>query len=227
MIRKTLLTIPALGFALLVLGLSVLKTTAFSSPRIVQTGSSDITPTPTMVEKLVEEEEEREDQIEESSAATEAADKDDKITSPQKEVDYYLPYPGILPDHPLYFLKMIRDRIWLLLTTDPLKKAEVLLLFADKRIGAARVLVEGGKPELGLTTATKAEKYLEKAINQEKLAQEKETKIFLEKIKKASLKHEEVLVALSRSLEGKEDLFEQLLNYSRQGLKKIEERLKE
>ncbi len=74
------------------------------------------------------------------------------------KVDYFLAYPGMLPDHPLYFLKMARDRVWLWLTPDPLKKAELLLLFADKRLGAGKALIEGNKIKLGVTTVTKAEK---------------------------------------------------------------------
>ncbi|MBU0619210.1 hypothetical protein KKD62_03160 [Patescibacteria group bacterium] len=81
-----------------------------------------------------------------------------------EEVDYYLAYPGVLPDHPLYWLKMIRDRIWGWLIRDPYQKTEWLLLMADKRVGAAKALVEGGKVQLGLTTASKAEKYLDQAV---------------------------------------------------------------
>src|SRR5688572_7269837 len=62
-----------------------------------------------------------------------------------EEINYYLPYPGILPDHPLYFLKMMRDRVveWSLFR--PERKAEYFMFLADKRIGAGRVLIEGGK----------------------------------------------------------------------------------
>lgn len=111
------------------------------------------------------------------------------------EIDYYLAYPGILPDHFLWPLKALRDRIWLFLTTDPAKRAELLLLFADKRVGAAKALVEGGKTELGVSTATKAEKYLEEAVAAERRAKEKgvETGPFLERLAKAILKHREVL----------------------------------
>jgi len=110
-------------------------------------------------------------------------------------VDYYLPYPGILPDHPLYWLKMIRDRVRLWSTRDVEAKYERLLLYADKRIGAAKVLIEGGQADLGITTATKAEKYLEQAVGQlEKV--KKAGKAYperVENLQKAIAKHEEVL----------------------------------
>lgn len=120
------------------------------------------------------------------------------IEEEKKEVDYYLPYPGILPDHPLYWLKMIRDRVQLLLTTEPLVKAKKLLLYADKRLGAGWALIEGNKVDLGITTLTKAEKYLERAvIAAEKLGDNDEERRFKEKLEKAEMKHKEVLLKLA------------------------------
>ena len=145
-------------------------------------------------------------------------------------VNYQLPYPGrILPDHPLYFLKMIRDRIWLFLTTDPLKKAEVLLHFADKRIGTAEFLIEKGNPQLAIETALKAEGYLERAVAQEIKAKEmgKETRRLLEKSLKASQKHEEIILTIQEKVEGQEETFENLLNYSRQAHQAVGEQLGE
>lgn len=134
------------------------------------------------------------------------------------KVEYFLAYPGILPDHFLYPIKMIRDRIWLFLTTDPVKKAETFLLFADKRLGAGKALIEGGKEELGISTLTKAEKYLERAIAQEKIAKEKgkDTVAFLEKLSLSTKKHEEVLLELGR---------ENLLHYPQQGYEEVRQRL--
>ena len=115
-----------------------------------------------------------------------------------EEVDYYLAYPGILPDHPLYWLKMARDRILLLLMNDPLQKFDRLLLYADKRLGAAKVLIEGNQLGLGVTTATKAEKYLERSLEEfEKLRQaEKATPELEDRFEKALLKHTEVIEKL-------------------------------
>lgn len=111
------------------------------------------------------------------------------------KVDYFLPYPGILPDHLLYPIKMLRDRIMEFLTTDPLKKAELFILTADKRLGAGKILIEGGKAELGETTLSKGEKYLEQAVRKTEEAQKgkKDTAGLLEKLEKATGKHIEVL----------------------------------
>lgn len=119
------------------------------------------------------------------------------ITS-QPQIEYFLAYPGVLPDSPLYKIKMLRDKVWLWLTTDVVRKAELFLLYADKRIGAGKVLVEGNQVPLGISTLTKGVKYLERAIEQTKEAKTKGKKVdSLEKnIKNASLKYEEILVGL-------------------------------
>lgn len=112
------------------------------------------------------------------------------------EIDYYFPYPGrILPDHPLWFLKALRDKVWLLITTNPSRKAELKLLFADKRVVSAKILFERGKPELGVSTLTKAEKYLEEASNLEKENRKEglDTSEFLSTLAKASLKHRQTI----------------------------------
>src|SRR3990167_5583964 len=81
------------------------------------------------------------------------------------EVDYFLAYPGkILPDNPLWTLKVIRDRLWLFLTLNPDQKSKLQLLLADKRLASSKVLFEKGKPELGGSTLDKGEQYLQKAF---------------------------------------------------------------
>lgn len=79
--------------------------------------------------------------------------------TPQASVsaDYNLPYPGILPDHPLYKLKVLRDKVTTFLIRDPIKKAEYHLLLADKRIYMSRLLVDKGKIALAKETALKGE----------------------------------------------------------------------
>ncbi len=52
-------------------------------------------------------------------------------------INYTLPYPGILPDHPLYFLKSLRDLILTKLISNPVKKFEFDLLQADKKLNMA------------------------------------------------------------------------------------------
>lgn len=122
---------------------------------------------------------------------------DDQILGEEdSHIDYFLVNPGkVHPDSPLWPLKALRDRTWLFFTTNPGRKAELKLLFADKRLLASKVLFEKGNPELGFSTLTKAEKYLEQASLKEKENREKgiDTSDFLERIALASLKHFEVI----------------------------------
>jgi hypothetical protein len=112
------------------------------------------------------------------------------------QIDYYLPYPGrVLPDNPIWPLKASRDSLWLLVNTRPTREAELKLLFADKRLGSAAILFEKGKTEIGFSTLTKAEKYLEEAhkLEIENRASGLDTSEFLVKLAQSSLKHFEVI----------------------------------
>ncbi|MEK7550274.1 MAG: DUF5667 domain-containing protein [Patescibacteria group bacterium] len=102
-------------------------------------------------------------------------------------VDYILPYPGrILPDSSFWFLKAIRDKVWLTLTKNHLRRAELSLLFADKRLSMSKTLFERQKAELAFSTLTKAEKYLEMAMFEDDTT-------YLIKLATASLKHKQVI----------------------------------
>ena len=126
---------------------------------------------------------------------------------PQR-VNYELAYPGMLPDNPFYFLKVIRDGIVKLLINDPLKKAEFSLLNAEKRMYAGKMLIQKGEQPLALTTIEKSNNYLDDAGIAVKDALNKnpkntDIKLFLEKFKMVSLKNREVLSDMEQSIDGK------------------------
>lgn len=75
-----------------------------------------------------------------------------------ENVEYMLEYPGLLPDHPLYMLKNIRDRVTFFLNRDYIKKAELLLLYSDKKIHAATLLSQKGKWQLATQTLIESER---------------------------------------------------------------------
>ncbi|MFZ3301663.1 MAG: DUF5667 domain-containing protein [Microgenomates group bacterium] len=105
------------------------------------------------------------------------------------KIDYQLAYPGkVGPDNPLWYAKAIRDRVWYTLTFNKDKKAELYLLFSDKRLNSSIELFKNNKPDLGLITLTKAEKYLELA----ELGMAEDTELY-KKIGLSSLKHREVI----------------------------------
>ena len=104
-------------------------------------------------------------------------------------IDYFLAYQGkILPDNPLWYLKVLRDKAWLAITFNDAKKADLNLLFADKRLNSSLELFKNNKPDLGLSTLTKSGKYLESA--ESVMGDDKD---FYKKIATASLKHIEVI----------------------------------
>ena len=117
------------------------------------------------------------------------------VVQPTPFVDYTIVFPGkVLPDSPLWTLKAIRDWAWYFVTIDPLKKAELALLFSDKRLIASKLLLEAKKPDLAVSTFTKGEKYLEIAVREEEIARQKgkDTSEFLKKLANASLKHRQI-----------------------------------
>lgn len=111
-------------------------------------------------------------------------------------IDYFLAYPGpILPDSPLWFLKAARDRLWFFVTTEGGKKADLALLFADKRLGSSKILFEKNKPAVAFPALTKGEKYLEMAVilGKENTKKGMNTVAFWQRLAKASLKHRELI----------------------------------
>ncbi len=119
-----------------------------------------------------------------------------------QQINYTMPYPGILPDHPLYFLKMIRDRILDFIIKEPAKKTDFLILMSDKRIGAGKALIEGNKVELGITTLGKGQIYFGRAVEEAVLAKRRGGNInnMLDKMEKSAQKHIELLEETSEKL---------------------------
>lgn len=135
------------------------------------------------------------------SLAQEQATQAAETSSPSAKVqDYQLPYPGLLPDSPLYWLKVLRDRVIAFLISDPLKKAEFNLLQADKRLNSGIFLFDKrkGKEDLAESTISKGENYFEDAITQLKEAKRQgmDVERVLAKMRQAVAKHKQVLAAL-------------------------------
>lgn len=126
-----------------------------------------------------------------------------RVEALQEKVIYDLPYPGILPDHPLYFLKAIRDRLTDWLTRDHFKKAQLYLLYSDKRVAMAQFLVKKGKITLAISTFSKGEKYflkIPKILNEAKRQGSSPPPGFIERLKLANSKHKEVAESFLKEL---------------------------
>lgn len=124
----------------------------------------------------------------------------------QEESSYQLPYPGLLPDHPLYIMKTMRDNIIDFFIGNPLKKTEFYLLQADKRLVAGVMLYQKDKTktEEVASVLSKSGNYFEKAIGQLREAKKLGLEIqpMLEKLIAASDKHREVLLKSEKQAAG-------------------------
>ena len=117
------------------------------------------------------------------------------VGSKAPEINYHLPYSGnVLPDSPLWPLKALRDKVWIGVTTSHLRRAELALLFSDKRLVMTQKLFEKGEPDIAISTLTKGEMYFPIAVEEEKIARSQgvDTSIFLSKLALSALKHREV-----------------------------------
>lgn len=134
--------------------------------------------------------------------ATEAASQDEN-TKPNK-VDYILPYPGILADHPLYFLKKLRDQILERLISDPARKVEFYILQADKQLNAGIFLGEKNKQVLALTMFAEEGKFMDQAVKNAAFYQSQGKNVpgyLVERLNNAIDKHIKVLTELEQSVQ--------------------------
>ena len=123
-----------------------------------------------------------------------------------ERVNYELPYPGMLPDNPFYFLKVIRDGIVKMLINNPLKKAQFSLLNAEKRMYAGKMLHDKGNDQLAIDTIGKSNNYLFDAIQairsvKSKTPKNTDIRPFLEQFKTAASKHLEMMEDMKQSID--------------------------
>jgi len=120
----------------------------------------------------------------------------------ENKVEYTLPYPGILPDHSLYFLKRLRDEILERLIADPARKIEFYMLQADKNVNMGVFLVAKKNETVAQETLARAHKYFDQAIRMasQLRSQGKEVPPYLiERFTNAGAKYEEVLTEMNFS----------------------------
>lgn len=128
--------------------------------------------------------------------STDAASGVESTMTTDKTVEYALPYPGILPDHPLYFLKKFRDQIMESLIVDPTRKIEFFMLQADKGINTGAFLAAKQKEALALDALQRGRKYFERAIDAATSLKAEGKEIpgyILERFTNAPLKYKEVV----------------------------------
>jgi len=131
--------------------------------------------------------------------AIHSASEQKPITIENKETPYELPYSGLLPDHPLYFLKILRDTILIITTRGNDKKAELYRHLSDKQIVSALRLSEKGKDSLALDHALQAEELFLKIpplLKIEKKQEGKGSGDLISKLHLSNAKHREVIAEI-------------------------------
>jgi len=75
-----------------------------------------------------------------------------------------LPRPGILPDHPLYFLKSWAERIGTFFTFGDIPKAERYLALAERRLAEANALADKGELEIAQRALERYQEQLSRSL---------------------------------------------------------------
>ncbi|MDP4010864.1 MAG: DUF5667 domain-containing protein [Candidatus Roizmanbacteria bacterium] len=143
------------------------------------------------------------------------------VTKPQsvdiekKTVLYQLPYPGLLPGHPLYILKVIRDNILIFTTRDNQKKAKLYLHLSDKNMSTSIALINEGKEQAAIEQLKTAERrfLLIPPILQELKSQGGEyASAFIVDLSQSNQKHREVItLVIGKVTESDIDVLDELL----------------
>lgn len=148
------------------------------------------------------------------------------ITLSEKKVIYDLPYAGILPDNPLYFLKEVRDTIMDFLTRDQMTKAENLLLSSDKKIHMAQLLAAKGKSGLMIKILVKAEQQslrIPGLVLESKKQGVGPKEGLVYRLKLSNVKHREVVEELMKDIpQGQENEMNDVLDLNTQIKKQLD-----
>ncbi|OGG08584.1 hypothetical protein A2154_00545 [Candidatus Gottesmanbacteria bacterium RBG_16_43_7] len=121
------------------------------------------------------------------------------------KIDYTLPYPGILTDHPLYMLKAWRDLIMQIFIIDPVKKIEFQILQSDKFFGMGIMYVSDNKWESAQNVFTRSVNATEQAIKMTAETNQGISKVpvmTIEHIEKSLQKHQELLQEMASGRSG-------------------------
>lgn len=139
---------------------------------------------------------------------------DEEVTAEDLEISD----PKILPDNPLYAFKDFWQVIRTTFTFNPVKKAELRLRYANRRLIEAKKLAEKtGKERIVARTMekfqkevkkieTRVEKFKEKAENNPKIDK------FLDKYTDKTIKHQRLMDRLEKNLSDKPEVLERIRN---------------
>lgn len=132
--------------------------------------------------------------------------------------------PIILPDSPLYFLKLFKEKVSLWLTFSPEKEVNKYLKLARLRMAEYQKMLEKGKPETAQKVLARYEETLNKVLEKiEELRREKQGILKISQdIEQILTKHTSVLQNVLEHVppQAKESLLK-AIEVSKQGLNKV------
>lgn len=144
----------------------------------------------------------------------------------EPEVVYPLPYPGILTDHPLYFVKQTRDHILIFTTRDNVKKAQLYLHLSDKHMAIALQLAQKSKGDLSKKELMRAEDYfleIPPLLREAKEQGSSTSTDFISKLQQSNAKHKEVITEVMKEVSDAEiETFKTILDKNNQAQKEIQ-----
>lgn len=153
--------------------------------------------------------------------------KPESINIEKKEVLYQLPYPGLLPGHPLYFLKVIRDNILLFTTRDNLKKATLYLHLSDKNMSTALSLINEGKEQAAIDQLELGERrflLIPPTLQELKSQGGEYSNDFIIDLNQSNQKHREVITqVIGKVTESDIDVLDELLDQNSKAEKLLQE----
>ncbi len=145
----------------------------------------------------------------------------------EPEVVYPLPYPGILTDNPLYFIKELRDQILIFTTRDNVKKAQVYLHLSDKHMAIALQLAQKGKEDLSKKELLVAEDFFLKIpplLREAKEQGSESSGDFISKLQQSNAKHKEVITEVMKEVnEAEIETFKSILDKNIQAQREIQQ----
>ncbi|MAF25397.1 hypothetical protein CL634_07470 [bacterium] len=124
---------------------------------------------------------------------------------------YYLPEVRTLPISPFYKIKKLRDYLWINLCRQKNEKAKMALLLADKKIVEAQLLFINGYPKLAMSAARDGVEELEYAGWLWSGLEEKGRMILGEKIYRAGLAYEKVLMRAKGAMDVDQEEYGQII----------------
>lgn len=149
------------------------------------------------------------------------------LIPPDVNAQYKYPWPGILPDHPLYKIKVLRNKIIERLIYSPVRRVEYDLLTADKMLYAAELLNTKGETRLAQETILKGENYMSMLVSDYFHASASGYRIpesLSARISQAHVAHQALIFNLvAKAAPQDKKIYEDVLYFSRKNQEMLEE----